>query len=261
MGESRKKINEWDLAATNLGRISKCKYEVAVLPVGAIEPHNRHLPEGQDLFHTTHIAKKCCQLAWKSSQSVICLPTIPYGVDCNLMAFPLAIHVSQTTLDAMVRDIIVSLHTHDIRKIVIINGHGGNEFKPLVRQIQTDMDVFVFLCNWWQVGKDKYNEIFTKPDDHAGQMETSIAMALYPELVELDSAGDGKFNDFRFEALRKGWVTTSRDFSKLNDHCATANPAESCAEKGNRYIELVCGRISDFLAELAEGKIDDTFPF
>ena len=99
-----------------------------------------------------------------------------------------------------------------------------------------------------------------KPDDHAGQMETSIAMALYPELVELDSAGDGRAKDFRFEALRRGWVTTSRDFTKLNDHCASADPAESCAEKGERYIELVCGRISDFLVELAEGKIDDTFP-
>ena len=260
MNDKNKNINEWDLTTTNLGRIAKRKYQVAVLPVGAVEPHNRHLPQGQDVFHTTYIAKKCCEMAWKKSQSVICLPTIPYGVDCNLMAFPLAIHVSQTTLDTIVREIIVSLHTHGIRKIVIINGHGGNEFKPLIRQIQCDMDVFVFLCNWWRVGGDKYNEIFTRPDDHAGQMETSISMALFPELVEFESASDGGVRDYRFGALRRGWVETSRDFARLNDHCASGDPAGSCAERGERYIEVVCRRISDFLAELAESEIDDVFP-
>ena len=260
MNEDNKIINEWDLTATNLGRISKRKYEVAVLPVGAIEAHNRHLPQGQDLLHTTHIARKCCELTWEKSQSVICLPTLPYGVDCNLMSFPLTIHVSQTTLDAIIREIIVSLHTHGIRKIVIINGHGGSEFKPLIRQVQSDLDVYVFLCNWWLVGKDKYNEIFTRPDDHAGQMETSIALALYPELVELDSAADGKPRPFRFQALQKGWVTTSRDFAKLNNNCAAADPAGASPQKGRDYLALVCSRISQFLTELAQTPIDKNFP-
>ena len=260
MTDHNRKINEWDLTSTNLYRISQRKYEVAVLPVGAMEAHNRHLPEGQDLLHTTHIAKRCCELAWQKCESVICLPTLPYGVDCNLMAFPLTIHVSQATLDAMVREIIVSLHTHGIRKVVIINGHGGNEFKPLIRQIQSDMDVYVFLCNWWLVGRDKYNEIFSKPDDHAGQMETSIAMTLYPELIEPNVAGSGKAEDFRFEALQKGWVTTSRDFAKLNDHCAAGDPAEASAEKGKQYLDIVCSRISEFLGELAQSPIDEHFP-
>jgi creatinine amidohydrolase len=253
-------INEWELAATNLYRIGRRKYEVAVLPVAAIEAHNRHLPEGQDYLHTTYIAKKCCESAWAKCESVICLPTLPYGVDCNLMEYPLTINVSQASLDAMVRDIIVSLRTHGIRKIVIINGHGGNEFKPLIRQIQCDMDVFVFLCNWWTVGRDKYDEIFTKPDDHAGQFETSVAMALYPELIEPDVAGDGKVRPFRFEALRKGWVGTSRNFANLNDHCAAGEPAEASAEKGKAYIELVVERVSAFLAELASSEIDEYFP-
>ena len=138
-------INEWDLTKTNLYRLSQNKPEVAVLPVGAIEPHNRHLPEGQDFLHTSYVAEQSCKIAWEKSQSVICLPAIPYGIDCNLMDFPLAIHVSQSTLDAMVRDIIVSLHHYGIQKIVIINGHGGNDFTSLIRQIQCDLDVFVLI--------------------------------------------------------------------------------------------------------------------
>lgn len=254
-------IQEWDLTATNLHRLSGRTYQVAVLPVGAVEAHNRHLPEGQDLFHATHVARTACALAWPDCESVICLPPLPYGVDCNLLAFPLTIHVSQATLDAMVRDIILSLRHHGIRKIVLVNGHGGNDFKPLVRQIQSDLDVYVFVCNWWTVGQDRYNDIFAVPEEHAGEMETSVALALYPELVEPGVAGDGRTPPYRFEAARKGWVQSSRDFSKLNDHCATADSSSATAEKGRTYLDLCCRRIATFLAELARSPIDEHFPY
>lgn len=260
MSDTKRRIDEWDITTTNLYRIGKRKYEVAVLPVAAVEAHNRHLPEGQDFFHATYVARQCCERAWGECESVICLPTLPYGVDCNQLAFPLAIHVSQATLDAMVREIIVSLRHHGIQKIVILNGHGGNDFKPLIRQIQCDLDVYVFQCNWWQVGWDKYEEIFTRPDDHAGQFETSVAMALYPELVEPGVAGDGKAREFLFEALREGWVSTSRDFGKLNDHCACGDPTDASADKGRKYLDLVIGRISTFITQLAKSKIDENFP-
>ena len=165
--ESEYTINDWQLATTNLHRISKLNYEVAVLPLGAVEAHNRHLPEGQDVLHTTTIAAKACQRAFDNGGKVIVLPALPYGVDCNLMEYPLTITVSQQTLDAMIREIIVSLTSHGIKKVVLVNGHGGNDFVPLIRQIQSDMEVFVFLCDWWKVGSDKYDEIFDNPDDHA----------------------------------------------------------------------------------------------
>ncbi len=253
-------IDEWDLATTNLGRLQGRKYEVAVVPVGATEAHNRHLPEGQDVLSTLHVARRCCETAWRATESVVCLPIIPYGADCNLAAFPLTIHVSQATLDALMRDIIVALHKHGLRKIVIINGHGGNEFSPLIRQVQSDLPVHVFLCNWWAVGHDKYGEIFAAHDDHAGEQETSVALALYPELVELSRAGDGHARPFRFEALEKGWVRTSRDFARLNDHCAIGDPSGATAEKGRKYLDLVCDRISRFLIELAQAPLDEHFP-
>jgi len=265
MTKNELQINEWQLTSTNLHRIRQRHYQVAVLPVGAIEAHNLHLPQGQDFLHTGLIAEECCRRAWEKTQAVICLPTIPYGVDCNLLAYPLTIHVSQAVLDAMLREIITSLRKHDIRKIVLLNGHGGNEFKPLIRQIQTELDCFVFLCDWWKVGRDRYVEIFTHPDDHAGQMETSVAMALFPHLVENITgegiAGDGKALPFRFNALRTGWVYTSRDFSKINDHCAAGDPRGASAEKGQKYLDLVCDRISEFLIELAQSDIDEHFPY
>ncbi|MBN1436060.1 MAG: creatininase family protein [Sedimentisphaerales bacterium] len=251
---------EWELISTNQFRARDRKYEVAVLPLAAIEPHNLHLPYGQDFLHTTYVARRSCEAAWQRGAEVLCLPGIPYGVDCNLMDYPLTIHVSQATLDAMIKDVVVSLRKHGIRKILLLNGHGGNDFAPLVRQMQSDTDIHIFLCNWWTVGRDKYDTIFDRPDDHAGTFETSVAMALYPELVEYDVAGDGKTRDFKFEALRQGWVKTSRDFAKLNDHCGCGDPRGASAEKGEKYLELVCERITDFLVELSQTPIDGFFP-
>jgi len=253
-------INDWELLTANQHTLAKNQYDVAVLPIGATEAHNRHLPEGMDLLHTTAVARRACQRAWNQGGRVILLPGLPYGVDCNLMEFPLTIHVSQTTLDTMVRDIIVALRRHGIQKVVLLNGHGGNDFVPLIRQIQSDMDTFVFLCDWWKVGHDKYSEIFDNPDDHAGELETSVAMALFPQLVNLENAGNGQVHPFRFEALKNGWVRTSRDFAKINDHCAAGDPSQATTDKGQRYLDLVTTRLSNFLVELSQTPIDENFP-
>jgi creatinine amidohydrolase len=253
-------INEWDLTQTNQARLKQHMPNVAVLGSTAIEAHNYHLPEGQDFLHTEAIVKRVAQMAWEKTSSVICLPTIPYGVDCNLLEFPLTIHVKQTTLDLMLTEIVASLAHHGIRKIVLINGHGGNDFTPLVRQIQADLGVFIFWCNVYEVGQDKHNEIFDTADDHAGELETSMALALFPELVELEQADSGASRPFQFEALEQGWIKTSRMFSNLNDHCGNADSSLSTAEKGQQYLDFICNRISNFLIELAEADVNDHFP-
>ena len=187
-------INEWDLTQTNQARILNQPPTVAVLGTSAIEAHNYHLPEGQDFLHTDAIVKKVTKIAWDKTKSVICLPTLPYGVDCNLMEFPLTIHVRQSTLDLMITEIVSSLKHHGIKKILLINGHGGNDFSALIRQIQSDLDVNMFWCNMYEVGKDKYKKIFENIDDHAGELETSIALALFPNLVELQKANNGDYS-------------------------------------------------------------------
>ena len=253
-------INEWDITQTNLGRLDGRVPEVAILTTAAIEPHNRHLPEGQDYLHATHVSRSVAERAHAAGASVIWLPALPFGVDSNLRDFPIAVHVSQRTLDAMLEEIITSLAWYGIRKVLIVNGHGGNDFTPFVRDLQTRVDTHVFSCDWWKVGSDRYDEIFSHPEDHAGEMETSVALALFPHLVEMERAGDGIAAPFRFEALERGWVRTSRRFSRLNDHCAVGIPDGSSAEKGRAYLDLVIERLTEFVVELAGAEIDDRFP-
>ena len=253
-------IRDWDLTETNLGRLGEYLPEVAIIPTAAVEPHNRHLPEGQDLLHTTHVSRAVAERAHAAGARVAWLPPIPFGVDANLLDFPLAVHVSQSTLDALLADVIRSLRRHDIRKVVIVNGHGGNDFTPFVREFQAETDIHVFVCDWWKVGADRYREIFAEPDDHAGEMETSVALALFPHLVELDRAGSGVPAPFRFRALREGWVRTSRRFARLNDHCAAGVPDAATPEKGQAYLDIVITRIAEFVTELAAAKLDEALP-
>ncbi len=253
-------INEWDLASTNLGRTKSRSYEVAVLPMATTEPHNFHLPYGTDTIETDHIARRCCAAAAQWGASVACLPTVPYGVDCNLLGFPMVVHVSQATLDTLAREVIASLAAGGVRKFVLLNGHGGNTFTAFVRQVQCDLGVHVFLCNWFEVAADQYSQVFSRPDSHAGEMETSMMLHIAPDLVELDRAGDGKARPFRFEALEKGWIKTSRAFPKLNEQCAVGDPSAASADKGGKFIELICDRITNFIVALSNATIDASFP-
>lgn len=254
-------IHEWDLTQTNLRRLREGQFPTtAIIATSAIEPHNLHLPYGVDFFHANHLARAATEAAWNAGAPVVLLPPIPYGVDCNLMDFPLAMHVSQANLDAMLRDLIGSLKASGIVRTVIVNGHGGNEFTPFVRQVQADLGVHVFVCHWWRVGMDKYRDIFELPDDHAGEWETSVTMALFPELVEMAHAKDGAARPFAFEALEKGWVKTSRRFVNLNDHCACGDPSRSTPEKGCRWLELCTGRLTEFLVEVSTAEVGPHFP-
>src|SRR3954464_13563297 len=105
------------LAEANYAYTKANPYEVAVLPLGATEPHNLHLPYGTDLFEGTIVGEKICEETYRRGGKVVLLPTIPYGTETNLAWFPLAINVNPTTLFPFVTDIVDSLITSALTKI------------------------------------------------------------------------------------------------------------------------------------------------
>src|SRR3954469_18576751 len=140
-------MRDWKLAETNYGAIKGKTFEVAVLPLGATEPHNLHLPYGTDIFEADVIGEKICEAAHARGAKVILLPTIPYGTETNQMAFPLAMNLNPSTLFALITDLVKSLAHHGVRKVVLLNSHGGNDLKPLVRELYGATSAHVFLCS------------------------------------------------------------------------------------------------------------------
>lgn len=256
----------WKLAHANYAHIKQADYQVAVLPCGATEPHNLHLPYAMDTLEGDLFGEHICRAANERGGKTILLPTIPYGTETNQREFPLSMNLNPSTLYAVITDLVDSLIQSGIRKIVILNNHGGNEFKPLLRELYGQKDAHLFLCFWPNVIRDVYHEIFEHREDHAGEAETSIALAYHPDLVAREpdgslAADDGQVRSMRFKALNEGWVSITRPWHLLTTNSGSGCPHEATAEKGQRLVQEVVDRIAPFLVELSESVIDDRFPF
>jgi creatinine amidohydrolase len=259
-------MRHWKLSETNYQHTQQHKYEVAVLPFGATEPHNLHLPYGMDQLEGTIVGEKVCAAADERGANVVLLPTIPYGTQTNMLKMPLAMNLHPSTLTAVVKDLVESLERSGIRKLLLLNSHGGNEIKAIVRELSGTTSVHFFICNWYKSFTDEYANIFEYQDDHAGEMETSFALAFFPELVNRNpdgslAADDGSVAAPRFEALREGWVSISRPWHLATTNGGVGYPHAASAEKGHRMMELLIERIGTFLVELSEAEIDEKFPY
>ncbi|WP_152053930.1 creatininase family protein [Tautonia marina] len=255
-------MTRWNLAELNYQDIkAEPPFEVAVLPLGATEPHNLHLPYGTDTFQVEVIGRLACHRAAEQGARVALLPALPYGTETNQMKFPMAMNLNPSTLARVVGDLVDSLATHGVHKCVLLNGHGGNDLKWYLRESFGKSPVHLFLCNWYQVAADRYGEIFEDAGDHAGELETSMGLAHFPDLVHLDQADDGAMAATRFEAVNRGWVGITRPWHLLTTNTGAGNPHPATAEKGKAVTEIVVDRLAGFLTELSAAPISEQFPY
>ncbi len=248
------------LEETNWKQIKAQAYEVAVLPWGATEPHNYHLPYGTDSLETAKIAEEAAEKAWNQGAKVMVLPTIPLGIqNMGQIELPFCLHTTLSTQRMILHDILKALYNQGIRKFVLMNGHGGNDFKQLVRDLQPEFpDMFISIVEWFKLlDQSKY---FEESGDHANEMETSIIMHYFPELVlPLDEAGDGKAKTFKLKSLQEKIAWTPRRWDKVSEDTGVGNPKKSTPEKGRKFLEDTTSKIADYLEELASCRLDDLY--
>ncbi|HKW42020.1 MAG TPA: creatininase family protein [Gemmatimonadales bacterium] len=234
--------------------VRDARYEVAVLPWGATEAHNLHLPYSTDNVETERIAALAAQRAWERGARVVVLPVVPFGVNTLQLDIPLCLNLNPSSQALVLRDIATSLAGQGIPKLVILNGHGGNDFRHMIRELQPGVSVFLCTVNWYQVVDAK--AYFTDLGDHAGELETSVMLHIAPELVRpLSSAGPGRARRFTVAGLREGWAWAPRRWRQVTDDTGVGNPARATAEKGRTYVEAVTEKIGDFLVDLAKADI------
>jgi creatinine amidohydrolase len=246
----------WILAHNHWAAVRECDWQVAVLPWGATEPHNYHLPYGTDTIETTAVAHEAARLAWERDARVAVLPAVPFGVQTGQLDLKFALNMNPSTQAALLADLVHALDQQGIGKLVILNGHGGNDFKPMIRELQPRAAVFLCTVDWYRAARP--TDFFDEPGDHAGELETSMMLHVAPELVRpLHEAGAGKAKRWRIRAMREGWAWASRPWSKLTVDTGVGDPAASTAHRGARFFDAVTRNIADFLVELANTDIDD----
>jgi creatinine amidohydrolase len=239
--------------------IRSATFDMAVLPWGATEAHNLHLPYGTDSIETSHIARLAAEKAWNRGVRLVVLPLIPYGVNTAQMDIFMTINMNPSTQMKILEDILSSLAMHGISKLVVFNGHGGNDFRTLIRELQPRYpDIFIVQLNWYEVVP--LNQYFEEGGDHANEMETSVMMNIVPDLVlPLHEAGPGRAKNARFAARKEGWVWFPREWTKVTEDTGIGNPARASSEKGARYLEAITDKIADFFKELSITRQEDIY--
>ncbi len=256
-------MNPFELAMQSHAAVRDIAWQAAVLPFGATEPHNLHMPYGTDTFQVEQLARRACAVAWERGGRVVMLPAVPFGVNTNHLKIPggLACSLTPTTLLAILSDLVESLSLQGIKKLVLLNGHGGNELKPLTRQLHHRTDVFLCVCDWYRMAADLYPMIFDRLGEHADEVETSLGLAYFPDLIKMELADEGAARPTRFEAINRGWVSITRPWHLVSVNTGLGDPRGATAEKGQRLMELLSLRLGSFLAELALAEQDEQFPF
>jgi len=245
------------LAETTWKAVSQTDFEVAILPWGATEAHNYHLPYGTDVLESESIAAAAAARAWGKGARAVVLPTVPFGVNTSQIEIKLDINLNPSTQFAILRDIVDVLEHQKVPKLVIMNGHGGNDFRQMLRELWPNYRLFMCTLDWY---KWVDRSLFQETGDHADEMETSLIQHIRPDwMLPLSEAGDGAERRFKIEALRDGMAWSPRDWVQATADTGIGDPHAATPEKGERCLQDLADRIGEFLVELAEADLDDLY--
>ena len=247
------------LSETNWQTVKDTRFLTAILPWGATEAHNYHLPYGTDNYQVKYVAEQAAALAWEKGAKLILLPGIDYGVNTGQLDINLCMNMMPSTQLAILKDICDVLVRHRVEKLVILNGHGANIFVPHIRELALIYPgLFLCVVNWFKSAPVK--DYFQEPGDHADEMETSAMMHITPELVlPLEVAGDGATRKFNLEGFRDGWAWAQRPWTLVTRDTGSGNPRYASAEKGKKFLHKSIENISSFLYELSLRSLEELF--
>jgi creatinine amidohydrolase len=222
------------------------KFDKAIIALGSTENHGDHLPFATD----TIIAQRIAEEVAMRVNELLLLPALPYGMSEYYSAFPLTISLRSETLIAVLKDILKSLLKHGIKKLIIVNGHDGNipsieiatrEF----RAVHPEMKIAVLEAWWITASQLLPKETFEVWDGlgHGGEGETSLMLALKPELVSIKHAKD-VVPDLPVHIQIK-WT-----FDELTSYGVTGAPSKATKEKGEKLREALVNLLVSFIKEM-----------
>ncbi len=237
---------------------------VAILPIGSTEPHANHMPYGSDTFASGAVAARAALQANRLGARVIVFPAMPYGINTNVVAIPYAQCLRPATLTQVVKDVVDGLERHGIRKVVIINGHGGNTatLGAALRELYAShRRVFVALIDVSGPTHDQVPKLGMAPGEHASEAETSLGLALFPEKIRMDRAVAPREAPLKLTSLQAGYISFVRPWDYVSDNTGVGDPTRATADKGRKLVEVFVDRVAAFLKELSDAELSERFPF
>jgi creatinine amidohydrolase len=222
-------------------RVTVKKIKRAIIPVGSLEQHGAHLPVSTDSLIAEHIAKL---LAEKIGAFV--LPVISYGVSFEHKPM-FNVSLRNSTLSTMLCDACISVAENRIREIIILNGHHGNTgaIQYIQQEIQSKIPshVNIHTLHYWHM--------ITPEFDHAGEVETSLVLAIAPELVHMDRARPNSKDLSKSKAAYSSLTNAPGSFPKITGNGVWGDPMRATASKGDKLIREIIANMTKTIAELS----------
>jgi creatinine amidohydrolase len=237
-------------------------FDVAAVPIGSTEPHADHLTYGTDTVAVTAFAERAVAEANARGATCLLLPTMPYGNNENVQLCPWAMSLRPRTMMDFVTDVVASVTRNGVRKIVILNGHGGNTsvLQAALRELAPKRDVFIGIAEPWDLSADVEREITeTEEKGHACEIETSLMLHLGPAHAKMEEAKPTRIRRSIFS--RPGSIYFVNPWHIYTLNTGIGDPTKASAEKGKRMVEAAVDRLADALKELGEAPMDDLFPY
>lgn len=223
---------------------------VAIVPFGSCESHGWHCPLGPDYFVPTEVARRVAERL----EDVIVVPCLPYGTSIHYNRFPLSLTLRFETVQAVAEDVLESLIANGITHLYLLNGHDGNipALEIAARNVKNRHQGarILFLPAWWEkVGPimgDRF-EVWNGLG-HGGEGETSIMMAVRPDLVDLSKAEA----QVPQGVIDMDKATIIWDIGEITKTGATGDPTKASMEKGQQMLEILTGLISDAITTMRQ---------
>ena len=236
--------------------------DTAVLAVGATEPHGMHLPYGTDFIKVDRIVKRAVLAANEQGARALMLPTIAYGIDTNMMEFPYTTTIMPTTLIRLIGELAESMAHHGVKKMLLVNGHGGNNstLETACREF-AQKDFFLATINYWMIAADVVKQVIETPTEHACEYETSIALAVIPEYVKMGDAALGETRECLLEKMGEYGGKFTRPWHKFTINSGVGEPQRATRDKGERIVGVIHERLAEVIAELSATEYNEDFPY
>lgn len=239
-------MSSYKLQELNQHTFVEKKVDKAILAIGSTECHGEHLPYGTDTFVSYDIA---CSVA-ENLENTVVVPPLWYGMSQHYQHHPMCITLTNDTLIKVITEVMESCVHWGIKKIVVINGHDGNiaPIEIAARDIKVkypDLGLAVLDAWWVTAGALVPPDTFEVWDGlgHGGEGETSIALAMFPELVDMSRA-KGMIPEMD-DHVKLVW-----NFEELTDYGASGDPTKATAEKGQAMKSVLVDYVTDFIRRM-----------
>lgn len=222
---------------------------IVILPVASLEQHGPHLPVEVDSMLGEEVAARTAAKVAAKGEAVVVLPVLWTGLSEHHMSFGGTVTLDNAAFAGLVEGVIRSVLRHGFRRIVLLNAHGGNEtaLRHITDELTPKLCVPIVQFTYWYAAAVPIAKILETQGglSHACEAETSMMMAIRPELVATDRIPLAKANTTpALDDLVGGGVYRWRSIGSRSSSGVIGNPEAASAEKGERLFDAISNALS-----------------